>query len=365
MNLMEYMNGGIERIVRKALKSSLKNPRESAFLLRYMIAQKDAVKKRNQLESQGTHIPSFLIASITTQCNLFCKGCYARANQSCSTYPQQEKLTCDQWKRIFQEANQLGISFILLAGGEPLLSRGIIETAAEFPDVIFPIFTNGTIMDESYIDLFDKNRNLVPVFSMEGGLIETDKRRGEGVYTSLVGKMEQMNTRGIFYGTSITVTMENLDVVTSKEFIDTLYKKGCGIVFYVEYVPAEPSTENLVLTEGGRKILEERQDILRKQYEDIIYLSFPGDEKYMGGCLAAGRGFFHINTAGRAEPCPFSPYSDMNLKDCSLLEALQSPLFQKLNTQGLMNEEHEGGCVLFGKQDEIRKLLGYNDTNIK
>jgi MoaA/NifB/PqqE/SkfB family radical SAM enzyme len=90
---------------------------------------------------------------------------------------------------------------------------------------------------------------------------------------------------------------------------------------------------------------------------DVIFISFPGDEKATGGCLAAGRGFFHINPEGKAEPCPFSPYSDTNVKDLSLLEALDSPLFQKLNNSGLLLQEHTGGCVLFSREEQVSDML--------
>ena len=81
----------------------------------------------------------------------------------------------------------------------------------------------------------------------------------------------------------------------------------------------------------------------------------------MGGCLAAGRGFFHINPYGAAEACPFSPYSDRSLKNYSLLEALQSPLFNKIQTENLTWGEHDGGCTLFNHVNDIESLL----TNIK
>lgn len=357
MNLTEYMSGAIEKLVGEALKASMKNPRESAFILKYMLAQKKAAKKRDAMEKQGKHIPPFLIASIASQCNLFCKGCYARANHQCTENACQDELNCAQWEKIFREAKGLGISFILLAGGEPFLRRDIIEAASGFPEIVFPVFTNGTMMNEPYLDLFDRSRNLVPVLSIEGGRAETDARRGDGTYAALIQAMEKMKQNGIFYGVSVTVTTQNIGIVTGGEFIDMLYQNGCKLAFYVEYVPVAASTESLAPTDTERVLLAERQEKLRKQYENMIFLSFPGDEKKTGGCLAAGRGFFHINAAGGAEPCPFSPYSDMNLKECSLLEALQSPLFSGLNVTGLLNDEHNGGCVLFGKQDEVKGLL--------
>ena len=63
----------------------------------------------------------------------------------------------------------------------------------------------------------------------------------------------------------------------------------------------------------------------RSEYADIIFLSFPGDEKALGGCLASGRGFFHIGSDGSAEPCPLSPFSDSNVAEMGVREALKSP----------------------------------------
>lgn len=364
MNLTEYMSDAIQKIVQDALKASLKNPRESTFLIKYIHAQKSAVEKRTISEQKGTHIPPFLIASITSSCNLFCKGCYARANHSCGEHPQAMELTDKDWEKIFAESAELGISFILLAGGEPLMRKEVIEKAAAFPKVIFPIFTNGTMIDAAWIALFNQYRNLVPVLSMEGNQTQTDDRRGEGIYQTLVSAMNQMDQSGILYGASITVTTENIDTVTSDDFVGALYRKGCKVIIFVEYVPVTDSTSTLAPGDRERKILEDRQSILRRSYQNMIFISFPGDEKHTGGCLAAGRGFFHINAMGGAEPCPFSPYSDTSLKESSLIQALQSPLFLRLSENGMLSGEHDGGCVLFQKEKEVQQLLCDESSSI-
>ena len=96
---------------------------------------------------------------------------------------------------------------------------------------------------------------------------------------------------------------------------------------------------------------------LRRRKRRMVFISFPGDEKSSGGCVAAGRGFFHINSHGGAEPCPFSPYSDTNVRDSSLGEALDSHLFQSLRNGNYLMEEHAGGCVLYEKRKEVEALL--------
>ena len=356
-SLSEYMGKGIENIVKGIVRASIKNPKETIFAAKFAIASQEAKKKREQLASKGETIPAFLIASITSTCNLFCKGCYARNNKSCGEGLEAKHLSSERWEELFREAKELGISFILLAGGEPLLRKSVIEKAAEVKEVIFPIFTNGTLFQEEYIKLFDNHRNLIPILSIEGDKDETDSRRGIGTYDALMKAIDALKQKGILYGVSVTVTTENIMSVTSETFLDKLHSKGCRALIYVEYVPVEASSGHLAPSADSRQLLEDRQQTLRKQYEDTIFLSFPGDEKYSGGCLAAGRGFFHIGADGAAEPCPFSPYSDTSLKSNTLREALKSPLFKKLHETGMLLEEHDGGCVLFEKEDEVKALV--------
>ena len=106
-----------------------------------------------------------------------------------------------------------------------------------------------------------------------------------------------------------------------------------------------------------RKYLKEKIDLLRKDHPEMVFISFPGDEKSSGGCVAAGRGFFHINSHGGAEPCPFSPYSDINVRDTSLREAMNSRLFRELRNGGYLLEDHPGGGTLYERRDEVEKIM--------
>ena len=362
-NLEEYLYHGIEDIIKGAIRASLKNPRESLFLAKFTHAAGEARKLRLQNEKEGEHIPPFLIASITSSCNLHCAGCYARANQLCHDHGTQGMLTEQEWDRIFGEAGELGISFILLAGGEPLLRKDVLEAASNHKDILFPIFTNGTLMGNDYLKLFNQHRNLVPILSLEGDRTITDRRRGEGTYQKLEDAMENMKKKGILFGASITVTKENLKLISEATFIDELNRMGCKVLFLVEYVPVSSETKELAPDDEDREFLSHELLSLRRSYKDMIFISFPGDEKSSGGCLAAGRGFFHINPSGGTEPCPFSPFSDTNLRSTSIRNALKSPLFRRLSDSHMLIKEHVGGCVLFEQEEEVRKL--YQVINVK
>ena len=356
-HLEKYLTRGVESIVKSAFRATLNNPAESLFMAKFAAASKRASKKREDAEKRGEHIPPFLIASITSNCNLHCAGCYARANQACSDSAPVSQLTDREWQKIFLEARDLGVGFILLAGGEPMIRRDVLTAAGDIPEILFPVFTNGTLIDDSYIKMLEDHRNLVPVVSIEGREESTDSRRGVGVYQRAMTSMGRMSDAGIVFGASITVTTENLKEVTSDAFLKKLEEIGCKVVIYVEFVPVTDDASHLAPGDSEREYLSARLDVMRAQRDKTVFIAFPGDEKSSGGCLAAGRGFFHINSNGSAEPCPFSPYSDINVKDCSLKEALNSKLFLELRNGGVLTEEHSGGCVLFEKKSQVEALL--------
>ena len=357
-DLSAYIAVTIRNIMAKAYLNVLSNPREARFVARMQRVIGKAERRRKELlEKEGIEVPPFLIASIATTCNLQCKGCYARKNGIAGDTPTKATLSPDQWNTIFSDAAELGVSFCLLAGGEPLTRRDLLESAASIEDIIFPVFTNGTLIGTFYTDFFKRHLNMVPVISIEGELAATDNRRGKGVFQRALLSMEMLQKEKLFFGTSITVTTENYREVTSEEFLSHLASLGCRLVFFVEYVPFDESTAHLAF---GNEHVADMEQILEarcEQFKEMIILSFPGDEKAFDGCLAAGRGFFHIGPDGSAEPCPFSPFSDRNVAQTGLREAIASPLFRKIRDARALGWEHTGGCTLYEHRDEVKKML--------
>ena len=357
IDIQQYLTEGVEAIVKDALRATLRDPKESLFMARFAAASRKASERRAQNEREGLHVPSYLIASITSSCNLHCAGCYSRANHATQDCAPQRQLSTEQWESIFTQAEELGVSFILLAGGEPLLRYDVLEAAGKKPNILFPIFTNGTFLSEQYFRLVDRCRNLIPVISIEGDQALTDARRGDGVYRKITENMERLQKRGLLFGCSITVTTENLAEVLSDAFVSSLASRGCKAVFYIEFVPVTDEARQLAPGDAEREEIRSGIERLRIEHPEMVFVSFPGDEKSSGGCLAAGRGFFHINSHGGAEPCPFSPYSDINVAETSLREAMNSGLFHALRENGHLLEEHVGGCVLYEKRALVEDLL--------
>jgi MoaA/NifB/PqqE/SkfB family radical SAM enzyme len=299
-------------------------------------------------------IPPYLIFSITKQCNLSCKGCYAKIHQS----DTGAELTTLQAKNIFEQAQELGIGIIMLAGGEPLTRPDIINSCKEYPEIIFPLFTNGVLLSAEYLhSLAD---NVVTVLSIEGNQMQTDSRRGDEVYRLLKERFKCLHKSTRYWGVSITVTNENINEILADSFVHKLVRHGCNLFFFVEYVPINPDTEHLILSPADKAKLSLKTDEFSRKYPGL-FIEFPGDEEKWGGCLAAGRGFVHIQADGSLEPCPFAPYSDISLKDVSLADALKSKFLSEIRKKHHLLHETKGGCALWENRDLVKQILENQD----
>jgi MoaA/NifB/PqqE/SkfB family radical SAM enzyme len=222
--------------------------------------------------------------------------------------------------------------------------------------MIFTLFTNGTLIDDTVLRLFKEQKHVIPILSMEGQEGVTDLRRGAGIYGRLMKDMAKLNDRGIFFGSSLTVTRSNYDIVTGEHFIAQMRETGCKAFIFVEYNPVKKGTESWVVTD------EQRDEILKKMSayrssQPGVYIGFPGDEKAFGGCLSSGRGFIHVSASGDLEPCPFAPYSDTSLLSTPLKEALNSKLFRRLQENRDRLMESNGGCALWKKPEWVKSLM--------
>jgi len=297
-----------------------------------------------------------MIFSITHKCNLNCKGCYEKVIRTSS----KKELTDQQLRNVIKEAHELGISFIVVAGGEPFMRPAFFEITKDYQDMIFVIFTNGLLIKNEILEAMKKQKNIAPLISLEGCEEETDEIRGRGIYNRLQKIMLKIKEQNIFFGTSLTLTKNNFNTILNEQFIQGLINTGCKFFLFVEYNPIKPGTEKWMITDNQRKTIMEKIRKFKAKWP-ALFIAVPGDEDEIGGCLAAGRGFIHISAEGDVEPCPFAPYSDMNLNNASLKDALNSDFLRKIRENHAQLHGTDGSCGLWANREMVKALL--NEKN--
>ena len=331
---------------------SVTRPGQAVFFAKTVLRQIKAARVRSRHARAGLTVPPIVIFSITNRCNLRCSGCYAQAIRGDS----RDEMSAAEVRSVIGQAVELGTSFFVIAGGEPLVRPEIMSIARDFPNAVFLLATNGTLLDKQMIGRLQEKRNVVPVLSLEGHQAETDERRGKGIHQRLRSTMQELKEAGAFFAVSVTVTRANFDVVTHTDFVQETIDAGCRFFLFLEYTPITPDTERWVITDEQRGAMKALVAGLRQRF-DAVFIAVPWDEDEQGGCLAAGRAFVHISPTGSLEPCPFAPYSDVNLKDVPLKEALRSRFLAAMRDNHDSFENAGGGCALWNNRGQVQALL--------
>lgn len=349
MTLSKKLHSRLRGILFRHLLHSLLRPQRFFTTLHLLGTISRAYTRRTQYNTMD--IPPYLIASITTACNLSCKGCYAHAHKR-----NTAMMSVDRWQSLFDECAELGIAAVFVAGGEPLLRKDILTEIARHPRTLFPVITNGTLIDDEMIAFFKNNRHVIPIISIEGHESHTDERRGFGVGKQTTEVFNTLKKNGIITCVSLTVTRENIHTVMTDAYMNNLARQGISVAFLVEYVPIAPNTEHLILADD-EKLFMNAQATELTAHTNVIAVPFPGDETEFDGCLASGRSFLHIAPDGSAEPCPFAPFSDMTVATHSLKDILASPMLAQIRKKHSLLKETQGGCALWANREELKAML--------
>ena len=320
-------------------------------------------KVKENREKYGCNVPWVILMDPTSACNLKCTGCWA------AEYGHQLQLSNEELDRIITEAKELGIHFFVLTGGEPMVrKKDILMLAEKHNDCAFHIFTNGTLIDEELCKEVQRLGNLSFALSVEGYAETNDDRRGQGVFEKVMHAMDLMKEHGLLFGTSICYTSKNYKVVTSDEFLQMLVDKGAILSWFFHYMPVgNDAAPELMPNPEQRKAVYERIRAFRSS-KPIFSLDFQNDAEYIGGCIAGGRNYCHINPKGDVEPCVFIHYSGANIREKSLLECLKQPLFMAYRDGQPFNDNMLRPCPMLENPELLQKMVhetGAHSTDVE
>lgn len=309
-------------------------------------------ERQKQFKREGCRIPWAILMDPTAACNLKCAGCWA------AEYPKTANMDLELLGRIISEGKQLGVYMYLYSGGEPLVRKAdLLELARKNPDCFFMAFTNGTLVDEEFARECARLGNFTLGMSVEGFEEDTDMRRGKGTYRKVIEAMDLLKAHGVPFGFSACYHRLNTETVGSDAFVDLMVEKGAMFGWYFTYMPlGSDSRADLLVTPDQRAYMYHRVREMRDT-KPIFLVDFWNDGEYVGGCVAGGRDYIHINAAGDVEPCAFIHYSNANIRDMSLLDALKQPIFREYQACQPFHENMLRPCPLLDNPEKLREIV--------
>lgn len=314
-----------------------------------LIGGKRQDKARQEL---NCNIPWAILMDPTSACNLHCEGCWA------AEYGNQLNMSLEELDSIIRQGKELGICMYIYSGGEPLVrKKDIITLCEKHEDCMFLAFTNGTLIDEEFAEEMLRVKNFIPAISVEGFEAETDARRGKGTYAAVTRAMEILKRKKLVFGASCCYTSQNTEVIGSEAYFDDLIVRGAKFAWFFTYMPigADAPTE-LIATPEQREFMHDQVRAFRES-KSLFTMDFWNDGEYVKGCIAGGRYYLHINANGDIEPCAFIHYSDSNIREKTLMEALQGPLFMEYKKGQPFNGNHLRPCPLLDNKGRLAEMV--------
>ena len=310
-------------------------------------ARQDEVSAR-----ENCNVPWAILLDPTSACNMHCTGCWA------AEYGNRLNLTFEELDSIVTQGKELGTYMYIFTGGEPLVrKKDVIALCEKHSDREFLSFTNGTLIDEEFCREMLRVKNFVPAFSLEGFESANDSRRGEGAYQKVQKAMKLLKDHKLPFGISACYTSANYADISSEAFFDSIIDAGALFVWFFHYMPVgSGAAPQLLPTPEQRTEVYNRIRAFR-QTKPIFSMDFQNDAEYVGGCIAGGRRYLHINARGDVEPCVFIHYSNVNIRNCTLLEALKSPLFMAYHDGQPFNGNMLRPCPMLENPEKLRKMV--------
>ena len=319
--------------------------------------QEDIAKREN------CNVPWAVLLDPTSACNLHCTGCWA------AEYGNKLNLTLEDIDSIIRQGKELGIYMYIYTGGEPLVRKADLMKLCEMhPDCEFLSFTNATLIDEDFCREMLRVKNFIPAISLEGFEEANDSRRGPGVYEKVTHAMALLKEHNLPFGISACYTSVNYNDISSEKFFDHMIDLGALFVWFFHYMPVgNDAVPALMPTPEQRETVYRRIRGFRET-KAIFSLDFQNDAEYIGGCIAGGRHYLHINANGDVDPCVFIHYSNCNIHDCTLMEALKSPLFQAYHDNQPFNDNMLRPCPMLENPERLQELVkatGAHSTDLQ
>ena len=344
------------------LKIAHLNPEMIGGLLKTFVVDANFLawgKQEKMRAKYGCNIPWAILLDPTSACNLHCLGCWA------ADYGHKLNLTFEDIDSIICQGKELGVHVYIYTGGEPLVRKDdVIALCRKHPDCAFLCFTNATLIDEKFCQDMIEVKNFIPAISAEGFEETTDARRGKGTYKRIQRGMELLREHGLPFGVSTCFTSQNASAVCTEEYFDWMIEQGALFCWIFTYMPVGTDAPTDLMASAEQRAQLYQHVRAMRQTKPLFTLDFWNDGEFVGGCIAGGRRYLHINARGDVEPCVFAHYANVNIHDVSLLDALRSPLFMAYHDEQPFDGNYLRPCPILDNpyrlEEMVRKAGAYS-----
>lgn len=153
-------------------------------------------------------IPASATFELTSGCNFNCKMCYIHSAGA----SRCGELSAEQWISLGRQAQELGVIFLLITGGEPLSRPDFPEiyTALKRMGFVISINTNGSLLGDRITRLFEElppTRLNISLYGADNGAYGS--LCGVPAFEKVIANIRRMQDIGVDVKINCSVTPDN------------------------------------------------------------------------------------------------------------------------------------------------------------
>lgn len=149
---------------------------------------------------------------LTARCNFNCPMCYVHQTPEQIAASGRRELTAQQWLSIAREAKDMGMIFVLLTGGEPLVRKDFFEIydGMKKMGLMISINSNGSMLRGEILQRFLQDPPFRFNISLYGGSNETYRQMcGLPVYDQVKENIRALRNAGVQVSLNLSITPYN------------------------------------------------------------------------------------------------------------------------------------------------------------
>lgn len=337
-----------------------KNNNESLFRVMYILNLKKPklvlklIKAYLNLYLFGYHPPKYIDFAFDYRCNLHCKGCFAQAFAKLD----RPKMNMDDYKKVIEEANDIGCFYFDFQGGEPLLPatlpilKKLVKMTKPEQNII-SITTNGTCLnEENVLKLKEWKVDNITVSLDSGFAREHDAYRGaKGTFDKAIKGIYIAQRHGLRVAVNTIITHKYLYSVGFQRLLAFCEDRDIVINTLIPVpIGSWENNKKIVLNDEDFRYLAK----LRKKHS---LLRRDEDGMLVGWGCPAGKEMLHINAFGDVLPCAFVHISFGNVLNESL-----DTIHNRMMRYRYFSPDESGECLLARKEFMEKYIKTVNEN---
>lgn len=299
---------------------------------------------------------------LTSRCNFSCKMCYVHS-QSKQESLRQRELNADQWLSLASDARDMGLIFLLLTGGEPLLREDFPYIYRELArmGIMLSVNTNASLFNDEISELFSEYPPVRINATLYGASEETyESLCGNCAYEKVLDNLRRMRREGLPLRLNVSLTPYNAaDMACIHALASELgLQEKCTSYMYPPVRLADCTGVNCArfsAEEAGKTLadwyyLRDGSEAFIRRAEKLAALESAGinesscvDAEQEGVRCRAGRSSFWLTWEGDMLPC-----GTMNVPPAKPLEVGFAAAWQQVRefTAGIRMPAECSRCTL-------------------